>query len=205
MFVNVEFYHNTNPFQYVGGLRRPNNKLIGWVRPRGEVGEDLMKEVAKEIYEGWNNIVGSAGEKELSALWINDTMLTGVEFGALLPRVSNHIQFNHMQGNQKCETLVASMHVHVHINCWMLLMQLHTYSLSRPLRTKPGSRSIKLSSRIGQGRATNCSSRPFRGISLTGHHRNYNSLYSSILIASTFKPSNSHPYTAATGNSNSTT
>ncbi|KAK6529353.1 hypothetical protein TWF281_008530 [Arthrobotrys megalospora] len=86
MFVNVEFYHNTNPFQYVGGLRRPNNKLIGWVRPRGEVGEDLMKEVAKEIYEGWNNIVGSAGEKELSALWINDTMLTGVEFGALLPR-----------------------------------------------------------------------------------------------------------------------
>ncbi|KAK6511778.1 hypothetical protein TWF481_000683 [Arthrobotrys musiformis] len=86
MFVNVEFYHNTNPFQYVGGLRRPNNKLIGWVRPRGEVGEDLMREVAKEIYDGWNNTVGSKGEKELSALWINDTMLTGVEFGAILPR-----------------------------------------------------------------------------------------------------------------------
>ncbi|KAF3171774.1 hypothetical protein TWF225_010457 [Orbilia oligospora] len=86
LFVNVEFYHNTNPFQYIGGLRRPNNKLIGWVRPRGEAGEHLMKEVAREIQEGWDNTVGSAGEKELSALWINDTMLTGVEFGAILPR-----------------------------------------------------------------------------------------------------------------------
>lgn len=45
-----------------------------------------MKEVAEEIQEGWDNTVGSEGEKELSALWINDTMLTGVEFGAILPR-----------------------------------------------------------------------------------------------------------------------
>ncbi|KAK6335162.1 hypothetical protein TWF718_010599 [Orbilia javanica] len=86
LFVNVEFYHNTNPFQYVGGLRRPNNKIIGWVRPRGDVGEHLMKEVAKEIQEGWDNTVGSTGENELAALWINDTMLTGIEFGGILPR-----------------------------------------------------------------------------------------------------------------------
>ncbi|KAF3920364.1 hypothetical protein ABW20_dc0102036 [Dactylellina cionopaga] len=86
LFVNVEFHHNTNPWQYVGGLRRPNNKIVATTRPRGEAGEDLMREVSREIVEGWNKIVGSEGEKELLALWINDSRLTGIEFGFILPK-----------------------------------------------------------------------------------------------------------------------
>ncbi|KAK6344402.1 hypothetical protein TWF696_008038 [Orbilia brochopaga] len=85
-FVNVEFHHNTNPWQYIGGQRRPNNKIIGLTRPRGTAGEDLMNEVVSEVNQGWSRIVGSDGEKELSAFWINDGMLTGLEFGHLLPK-----------------------------------------------------------------------------------------------------------------------
>ncbi|EPS38939.1 hypothetical protein H072_7309 [Dactylellina haptotyla CBS 200.50] len=86
MFVNIEFYHNTNPWQYVGGMRRPNNKVIAMTRHRGELGDQLMTEVSTEILEGWNKVVGNEGENELSALWINDSMLTGIEFGASLPK-----------------------------------------------------------------------------------------------------------------------
>ncbi|KAF3931565.1 hypothetical protein ABW19_dt0208654 [Dactylella cylindrospora] len=64
MFVNVEFYHNTNPWQYVGGMRRPNNKIIGTTRPRGEASV-LMDDVVAEIYEGWNSIVGLPTWKDL--------------------------------------------------------------------------------------------------------------------------------------------
>ncbi|KAF3916154.1 hypothetical protein AA313_de0204235 [Arthrobotrys entomopaga] len=86
MFVNVEFYHNTNPWQYVGGMRRPNNKIIATTRPRGELGGQLMDDVSKEIAQGWDKVVGSEGERELGALWINDSMLTGIEFGSILPK-----------------------------------------------------------------------------------------------------------------------
>lgn len=88
IFVNIDFHHNTNPYQYVGGIRRPNNKIIGLLRPRGDViGEELMKDIMKEIQEAWNEIVGSEGEQELSVIWLNDSLKTGMEFGILLPKV----------------------------------------------------------------------------------------------------------------------
>ncbi|EWC44318.1 hypothetical protein DRE_01144 [Drechslerella stenobrocha 248] len=86
LFVNIEFHHNTNPYQYVGGQRRPNNKIIGFTRSRGTVGADLMNDVVSEVNDQWNKIVGSDGEKELGALWITDGILTGIEFGHMLPK-----------------------------------------------------------------------------------------------------------------------
>lgn len=89
LFVNVIFKDtSSDPFQYIGGKRRPSNRIIAMTRSRGDAGISVLDDVVREIQDGWNKIVGTEGDRELGAIFMTDGLKAGMEKGFLLPKVS---------------------------------------------------------------------------------------------------------------------
>lgn len=70
LFVNVTFKEISTIRTYVGGKRRPNNRIIANVRHGPSRTQELYDEVCAEVSEAWKKIVGDSGEKELRAIFI---------------------------------------------------------------------------------------------------------------------------------------
>lgn len=87
IFVNVTFTDTSNdPFQYIAGHRRPNNRILGTVRPRGDAGHQVLKDVVRDIQKAWEKIVGKYGTRELGVLFLSESLTEGLERGFELPK-----------------------------------------------------------------------------------------------------------------------
>ncbi|MCJ1274397.1 hypothetical protein MMC21_002193 [Puttea exsequens] len=90
-FVNVRFTNTAGLDSYVGGKRKPTNRILATVRPGNRFSADFTK-LCKSVAEAWDQIVcdragvarGTAGT-ELGGVTVVAGIVAGVERGLVLP------------------------------------------------------------------------------------------------------------------------
>ncbi|KAF8577857.1 hypothetical protein K439DRAFT_1639331 [Ramaria rubella] len=99
-FVNISYQDLSKSVEYVGGKVTRTNRIIAGMRPNvsgaGRT-EEVIEALLREIHQGWDNIVGTKGEKALGVIVSQPIMQVIIEKGVLLPKAG--LDFKWIQEN----------------------------------------------------------------------------------------------------------